>query len=67
MVLTHNNKHISEDLRKDFVLNLGSVVKFCLYGLTVASKSFCIFVDLMVVKSSGLVSVKTEDHSLFMD
>lgn len=65
--LTHSNRCIPEDLRKDLVLNLGSVVKFCLNGLTVTSKRFNIFVDLMVVKSSGLVSVKTEVHSLFMD
>lgn len=65
--LTQNKKRIPEDLRKDLVLNLGSVVKFCLNGLTVTSKCFNIFVDLMVVKSSGLVSVKTEVHSLFMD
>lgn len=45
------------------VLNLGSVVKFCLNGLTVTSKRFNIFVDLMVMKSSILVSVKTEAHS----
>lgn len=65
--LTQNKKRIPEDLRKDLVLNLGSVVKFCLNGLTVTSKCFNIFVDLMVVKSSGLVSVKTEVRSLFMD
>lgn len=46
--LTHNNKLISEDLRKDLVLNLDSVVKFCLNGLTVTSKRFSIFVDLML-------------------
>lgn len=45
------------------VLNLGSVVKFCLNGLTVTSKRFSIFVDLMIIKSFGLVSVKTEAHS----
>lgn len=65
--LTQNKKRIPEDLRKDLVLNLGSVVKFCLNGLNVTSKCFNIFVDLMVVKSSGLVSVKTEVHFLFMD
>lgn len=65
--LTHNNKYIPEDLSKDLVLNLGSVIKFCLNGLTVTSKRFNIFVDLMVVKSSGLVSVKTKVHSVFMD
>lgn len=45
------------------VLNLGSVVKFCLSGLIVTSKRFNIFVDLMVMKSSVLLSVKTEAHS----
>lgn len=65
--LTHNNKHILEDLKKDLVLNLGSVVKFCLNGLTVTFEHFSVFVDLMVVKSFGLVSVKTDAHSLFMD
>lgn len=42
---------------------MDSVVKFCLNGLTVTSERFNIFVDLMVMKSSVLVSVKTEVHS----
>lgn len=61
--LTHNNKLIPEDLIKELVLNLSSVVKFCFNGLTVTSKHFNIFVDLMAMKSSVLVSVKTEAHS----
>lgn len=63
MGLTHNNRLITEDVIKELVLNLGSLIKFCLNGLTVTSKCFNIFVDLMAMKSSVLVSVKTEAYS----